>query len=497
MGENEILKVYSEGINSVLTLVKAMTEKIDSLNSEIKSLGDKMEDVTKDNLKLQQRVQSLESQTKKNSNNSSKPPSSDGFKKQTKSLRRSSGKSPGGQIGHKGTTLEKSENPDEIIIHKLYKCDLCGVSLEDILLERYIVRQVVDIPEIKAKVTEHRSEVIKCLCGHINKAAFPEDVLQPVQYGTKLKAASVYLSQNQLIPYKRQSEVFEDLFNIHLSQGTLVSINKSCYEALETVEENIKNKLKESTGTLHFDETGVSVNSILKWLHVTSNEEYTYYNVHAKRGCEAINDIGILSAFKGTAVHDCWKSYFTYTNCDHALCCAHILRELNGITELEKQSWAEDMKKLLLDIKSEVDKTSSLANALIIDRIIHYEKKYDAIVKIGLEEDFKQVIISNTEKPSRKKSKSGNLLNRLSLYKQEILRFMNDFDVPFDNNLAERDIRMTKVKQKISGTFRSSSGADYFARIRGYISTIKKQSKNVLESIEHALSGNPVDPTLT
>jgi transposase len=497
MSENEILKVYREGINSVLTLVTGMTEKIDSLNLEIKSLSDKIDDVTKENLELNQRVQSLESQTKKNSNNSSKPPSSDGFKKQTKSLRRPSGKSPGGQKGHKGTTLEQVENPDEIIEHKLDKCNLCEASLEDVPVEKHIIRQVVDIPKIKAKVTEHRAEVKRCFCGHLNKATFPQGVSQPVQYGNKLKATSVYLSQNQLIPYERQSEVFEDLFNIHLSQGTLVSINKSCYEALETVEENIKNKLKDSTGTLHFDETGVSVNSKLKWLHVTSNQEYTYYNIHAKRGCEAIDDIGILSVFKGTAVHDCWKSYHTYTDCDHSLCCAHILRELNGITEIEKQSWAEDMKNLLLNIKAEVDKTSSVANAVLLDKIIYFEAEYDAIVKAGLEEDFKQVIISNTEKPSRKKSKSGNLLNRLSLYKQQILAFMNDFDVPFDNNLAERDIRMTKVKQKISGTFRSSSGADYFARIRGYISTMKKQSKNILESIEYALSGNPVDPTLS
>lgn len=324
MSGSDILKVYNEGFNSVVELVKGLTQTINELNNKIST--------------LEERVQSLEKQTKTNSNNSSKPPSSDGLKKKTKILRKSSGKKPGGQPGHKGSTLEQVDNPDEIIEHTLDECSKCGASLKDVPIERYIIRQVIDLPEIKVKVTEHRAEVKKCTCGHINKSMFPEGINQPVQYGTKIKAASVYLNQYQFVPYDRQEEFFEDFFNHHISKGTLASINKICYNSLESVENSIKEILINDEGAVHYDETGVFVGKNLKWLHVTSNDQYTYYQVHAKRGSEAIDDIGILPEFKGTAVHDSWRSYNKYTNCNHALCCAHILRELNGITELEKQS---------------------------------------------------------------------------------------------------------------------------------------------------------------
>ena len=495
MSENEILKVYAEGISSVVNLVKNLSDKIDSLNDNVGKLTKEIDNLTEENSKLNERVQSLENQTKTNSNNSSKPPSSDGLKKKTKSLRKPSGKKPGGQPGHKGSTLEQVENPDEIIEHIIDKCIECGTSLEDVPVERYIIRQVIDLPDIKVKVTEHRAEVKKCTCGHINKAKFPEGISQSVQYGTKIKATSVYLNQYQFIPYDRQEEVFQDFFNHHISKGTLASMNKSCYHLLEAVEDNIKEALKNTEGAVHYDETGVYVDKKLKWLHVTSNEEYTYYHVHNKRGSEAIDDIGILPEFKGTAVHDSWRSYNKYTNCNHSLCCAHILRELNGITELEKQSWAKNMKELLLGIKSEVDETFGHANALNLDKIIKYEEQYKSIIKVGQEEDFKLNFDSKTDK--RKNSKSKSLLERLSLHKDEVLRFMNDFDIPFDNNQAERDIRMTKVKQKISGTFRSSYGSEFFARIRGYISTVRKHSKNIMECLESIFTGNPIDPTVT
>ena len=488
MSENEIIKIYTEGISAVVNLVKDLTEKIDSLNGKIDTL-------TEENKKLNERVQSLENQTKTNSNNSSKPPSSDGLKRKTKSLRTPSGKKPSGQPGHKGSTLEQVADPDEVIIHKLYNCEKCQADLKDTDVERHIVRQVIDLPETKVKFTEHRAEVKKCTCGHINKAKFPEGVNQPVQYGTKIKATSIYLNQYQFIPYDRQEECFENLFNHHISKGTLASINKTCYNSLESIENNIKEVLKNDDGAVHFDETGVFIDKKLNWLHVTSNDQFTYYQVHAKRGSEAMDEIGILSEFKGTAVHDSLRSYNKYTDCDHSLCGAHILRELNGITELEKQSWAEKMKILLLDIKSEVDKSFSYANALTLDRILLYEEKYDSIVISGQEENFKLNFDSETKKV--KKSKSKPLLERLALRKTEILNFMHDFDIPFDNNLAERDLRMTKVKQKVSGTFRSSCGADYFARIRGYISTVRKHSLNVMECLESIFNGSPIDPTET
>ena len=481
MSESDIIKTYNEGINSIVGLVKGLTQTINELNNKIST--------------LEERVQSLENQTKTNSNNSSKPPSSDGLKKKTKSLRKPSGKKPGGQPGHKGCTLKQVENPDEIIEYIVDKCEKCKASLDDVPVKRYIIRQVIDLPEIKVKVTEHRAEVKKCTCGHINKGNFPEGVTQPIQYGTKIRATSVYLNQYQFIPYDRQEEFFENLFNHHISKGTLASINKTCYDSLESIENNIKEILKNDTGAVHYDETGVFVDKKLKWLHVTSNNQFTYYNVHAKRGSEATDEIGILPEFHGTAVHDSWRSYNKYTKCDHSLCCAHILRELNAITELEKQNWAENMKLLLLEIKSEVDKAFPYANALTLDKIVLYEEKYNSIIVSGQEEDFKLNFDSKTKKV--KKSKSKPLLERLSLRRNEVLRFMTDFDIPFDNNQAERDIRMTKVKQKVSGTFRSSSGAEFFARIRGYISTVRKHSKNVIECLESTFTNNPIDPTLT
>lgn len=246
---------------------------------------------------------------------------------------------------------------------------------------------------------------------------------------------------------------------------------------------------------MHFDETGMYVDKKRKWLHIASNEQYTYYKVHEKRGKKATDDIGILPHFNGTAVHDCFKTYHQYTNCDHALCNAHILRELNGITELYKQDWAKPMKNLLIEIKKEVDLHYNTANALPLDKIEAFEKAYDEILKSALDEDYsKNIEIYSAEKV--KKSVSLNLINRLIGYKDQILAFMHDFDIPFDNNLAERDIRMTKVKQKISGRFRSTEGAYGFTRIRGYVSTIRKNCLNVLQSIESVFSENPIDPTL-
>lgn len=483
MSEDEIIKIYNEGINSVIALVKGLTETINNLNDKI--------------IALEERVKLLESQLNKNSKNSSKPPSSDGFKK-TKSLRKPTGRSPGGQEGHEGSTLEKVDNPDETIEYRVTECSNCGTSLEEVPVERYIVRQVFEVPKIKIKVTEHRGEVKICPhCKKVNTAKLPEGITQPVQYGEQLKAIMVYLSQYQLIPYERLKEFFEDIFGQRISKGTLASANETCYKLLKPIEENIKETLKTSIDAVHFDETGLFVNGKLKWLHVTSDDKYTYYSIQDKRGSDATDKIGILPKFEGTAVHDSWKSYFKYTNCNHSLCCAHILRELNGITELEKQEWAEDMKKLLLKIKSDVDAASSYSNALVLEKIIDYEKKYDEIIERGLLEDYKNNPVNEAnKKTSRKKSKSRNLLERLLLHKNEVLAFMNDFDIPFDNNLAERDIRMTKVKQKISGTFRSSSGAEQFARIRGYISTMRKQSQNILESLKSVFSSSPIDPTL-
>lgn len=489
MSEGKIIEIYNKGLSEVIDVIK-------NLSNQIKEQSASINQLSKENKSLNERVKSLESQVNKNSNNSSKPPSSDGFKKKTKSLRVKTDKNPGGQEGHEGKTLELSDNPDEIIIHGVDTCDICGTSLQDVKSERNIIRQVVDIPDIKVKVVEHRAEIKKCpKCRRKNTGKFPEGITNTVQYGEKIKAVSVYLTQYQLIPYKRGTELISDLFDINLSPGSMVNFNDSCHENLKSIEENIKASLINSKGAVHFDETGLSIDKKRQWLHVASNERYTYYEAHEKRGKEATDSIGILPNFIGTAVHDCWKTYLQYTDCDHSLCNAHILRELNGISELEKQSWAEPMKNLLTEIKKEVDLNWNTANALTLDKIEVFEKRYTQILDDGFKEDY----ITNSESYAKKKAKKStslNLLNRLSAYRQHILAFMYDFDIPFDNNLAERDLRMTKVKQKISGTFRSKDGANAFTRIRGYVSTVRKQGMNALKCIKSTFTENPVDPTL-
>lgn len=489
MSEGKIIEIYNQGISQVISVIKELSNEIKILNSQVETLS-------KDNKALNERVKSLESQVNKNSNNSSKPPSSDGFKKKTKSLRIKSGKKPGGQEGHEGTTLCLSETPDEIKIHSIEQCAECGTSLENVSPERYIIRQIIDIPEIKVKVTEHRAEVKICpICKCKNTASFPETLTNTVQYGERLKSVAVYLTQYQLIPYKRSAELIEDLFNHHLSQGSIVTFNQSCHDELEAITNNIRNSITSSTGAVHFDETGMYIDKKRQWLHVASNQNLTYYECHEKRGEKAINEIAILPNFTGTAVHDGFKTYNKYTSCDHALCNAHILRELNGITELQNQEWAKPMKNLLLEIKKEVELSWGALNALPLDKIKDFETKYDKILKAGFDEDYaKNIELYSGEKVKR--SVSLNLLNRLSGYRKQILAFMYDFDIPFDNNLAERDLRMAKVKQKISGTFRSSAGANAFTRIRGYVSTVRKQGKNALDCIKSVFTVNPIDPTL-
>jgi transposase len=482
VSEGKIIEIYNKGISEVIDVIKTLSNQIKEQNAQIESLTS--------------RVKSLESQVNKNSNNSSKPPSTDGFKKKTKTLRTKSGKKPGGQEGHDGKTLELSENPDEIIVHGVDKCDICGESLQDVTPESYIIRQVVDTPDIKVKVTEHRAEVKKCpKCRRRNTGKFPDGITNTVQYGEKVKSISVYLTQYQLIPYKRGSELIEDLFGISLSQGTMVNLNNKCHEELETIESNIKDSITNSVNAVHFDETGIYIDKKRQWLHVASNDKFTYYEAHEKRGKIATDKINILPNFNGTAVHDCFKTYHSYTSCKHALCNAHILRELNAITELEKQMWADPMKKLLIEIKKEVDSNWNTANSLSLDKTEAFEERYTKILKDGFVEDYNANRKLYSEEKV-KKSTSLNLLNRLSSHKEEILSFMYDFNIPFDNNLAERDLRMAKVKQKISGTFRSLEGANAFTRIRGYVSTVRKNGLNTLDCIKSIFTNNIIDPTL-
>lgn len=446
-------------------------------------------------LALEARVKELEDQLAKNSRNSGKPPSSDGLKKpRTRSLRRKSGRKPGGQKGHKGHTLEMVAQPDHTTVHSVAVCPACQEDLSSIRSAGHVRRQVFDVPPVQIEVTEHRAEVKACPHCHTRvRADFPEGVTQPVQYGSRLKGQASYLNTYQLIPMERVCELLGDFYGQRPSPALVESANEAVEQGSNPALAEIQRQLTQAQ-VAHFDESGVRVAGKTQWLHATSTATLTYYDVHAKRGREAMEAIGILSAFGGRAVHDHWRSYKTFTKCDHAYCNAHHLRELQFITEQYEQPWAEEMAQLLLDIKEEVAETALIADALPAERIAHFEQRYDALLQQGFNANPPPETPPPKKRGRTKQTPPKNLLDRLDKHQSEVLAFMYDFRVPFDNNLVERDVRMVKVKQKVSGAFRTVAGARTFCAIRSYISTVRKQGGNVIDALQSALEGDPFMP---
>ena len=439
-----------------------------------------------DNANLRAENARLLSILNRNSQNSSKPPSSDGLKKKPrpKSLREVSGRSSGGQKGHSGSTLSPVENPDEIHVHRVEQCGDCRSLLADLPASGVEIRQVFEIPEPRLNVIEHRAEKKTChACGKQNVAAFPVGVERPIQYGPRFKGLVTYLQCYQMVPYNRLTELLGDVYGVTISEGTVANTAESAYAHLDGFEEHTKQLLAEAS-TLHSDESGIRVGKKLHWLHTASTKTLTHYGLHEKRGQEATDAIDILPNFKGTLVHDCWAPYFNL-NVKHALCNAHLLRELNGVVEDTKHDWASDMRKLLSGANSAVKESD--ANCLTEAQLETLSNRYRKIVEIGIAETGGLGPVERTA--------SRCLLERFILRDHQVLLFTKEPDVPFDNNQAERDIRMAKVKQKISGCFRSEQGAKQFARIRSYVSTVKKQSQNILESLQNVFLGKPFIPT--
>lgn len=483
----EALAIYRAGPEAVVKVLCELSRQVDLLQEENAVLKECVAN-------LQERVKALEDQIAKNSRNSSKPPSSDGLNKPApRSLRPKGERKAGGQKGHCGHTLEMVEKPDYTVVHPADQCEECGLSIVEEETCGVEKRQVFDIPPIKVEVTEHKAEIKKCpRCGHLNKGTFPEDVTAPAQYGLRLKGIWVYLKDYQLMPYKRTRELLRDIFGCDPSEGTLVNAADKCSRILKAVVEQIKQQIAASS-VVNFDETGSSVMGRRRWLHVAGTSKLTNYGIHPKRGSEAMDDIGILTGFEGRAIHDFWRPYFKY-GCDHGLCNAHHLRELIFLHEVQGQSWAREMIDCLLKIKKVVDERRSGTDSLLEEKIAEFEALYQEVLDRGYVENPLPEQPKKKKRGRRKKTKSRNLLERLDEHRKEALAFMYDFNVPFDNNLAERDIRMAKVQQKISGTFRSEDGAKTFCRIRGYISTARKNGVNVLEAIRNALAGNPFNP---
>ena len=450
-------------------------------------------------LALLKRIEALEAENKQlrdqlalNSQNSSKPPSSDPSRK-NKSLRKSRGRSRGGQPGHKGHHLPFSESPDHVEPHFVSTCEACGEDLSQVMVEARHKRQVFDLPPLQLEVTEHQVEQKICpCCRHLNRSSFPAGIEAPTQYGPRIKGLAVYLNQYQFLPFDRCQQFFEDLFGQPLNAATIYASLQQAAQRLNPLQQQVAEALIQAE-VVQFDETSLFENKQRRWLHSASTEELTFYFIHDKRGRAGMDAAGILPQFEKTAIHDHWESYQHY-ECDHGFCNAHHLRELTRAYEQEKAFWAQEMSDLLVEIKEQVDqakfKEQSALNPVLLD---HFRQRYRDITQEALK---LYPPPPQTKKRGRpKQSKAKNLLDRLILYEyeKETLLFMDDFRVPFDNNQAERDIRMVKLKQKISGGFRTAEGSQAFCTIRGAISTTRKQGKSIFEMLTQALSlPNPV-----
>lgn len=473
LSDQEIQGIYDSGFDAVRNVIRQFEQRLE---------------------RLERLVDTLMASKSKNSQNSHKPPSSDGLKRnnRTSSLRGKSGRKPGGQKGHEGTTLQMSATPEHIEKHEPSHCQSCCRSLRSVTpSHEYVSRQVFDIPSIKVTVTEHQVYSKHCPhCGAHSSGSFPPEATQRVQYGPRLQAIGTYLMNYQLLPFERSEELFNDLFGVKLSHGTLARINQRCHDRLDGAEAWIRRCIL-TQPVVHFDETGLFVNTHLQWLHIAGSVEATLYACCEKRGCDGMDSMGILPHYDGVAIHDGWKAYWKYA-CGHGLCNAHHLRELKFIIEQYAQGWAKRMKRLLRTMNDSVKRCQD--SCLPRRMIVRFERRYAAILRAGYHENpVSQEKCPVVKRGRKAQSVARNLLDRFLRYQREVMAFVYDFNVPFDNNLAERDGRMMKLRMKISGGFRSMGGAEVFCRIRSYISTVKKQHKNIFDALCQVFTGSPVE----
>jgi transposase len=489
---NLLLKKRILGTDQVIS---ALVEKIDFLSNRLAQVEKENQELKKENVEIKKaftevksenadlkaRITELEARLNSNSRNSNMPPSSDGYKKKPALPKEKKGKQ-GGQKGHKGRTLHQVEHPDNIVKHKPGPCD-CGCELpgsELVLAEK---RQVFDFPQPQLEITEHQILKGQCpKCGQWHRGTAPEGVNAPVQYGNGVKAYAVLLNVHFNLPFKKIQLLFSDLFGYPINESTVYSAGRQCYEKLEETEEAIKLRIAESD-VAHADETGVRVQEKLHWLHTATSLLFTYLFMHAKRGALALtSDKSILDKIIGWLVHDCWSSYFSFDNMKHAICGAHILRELEGLAESGHSKWAKVFKTFLMSVYV-------MPFEERVKRRQHIEARYTLMCGIG----------ERAEPPPRKtpgkrgrykRTKGRNLVERLIREQNAVLAFAFNEGVPFTNNLAERDIRPSKVKQTVSNCFRTFTGAEIYARIQGFVSTARKHNRNVFSELRTTFEGH-------
>jgi transposase len=443
---------------------------------------------------LHAELKELRARLSTNSRNSSKPPSSDGYAKPKRkaSVPRERGRRrPGHQPGAPGTHLRQVEKPDDTIIHPPTNCEKCGGSLADGEVVGSEARQVFDLPPIRLLVTEHQAEHRRCRCGMVTCGKFPPEVRAPAQYGPGVRALATYLHVYQHLPFKREAELLEDSFGISIATGSLAAMVAECGQKLERA--GFVEKLRElliASPVIHCDETGGRVVDELRWVHVASTDRLTLLTVHAKRGIEGMDAAGVLPVYKGVPVHDCWGPYGHYRDAQHALCGAHLLRELDGAADpdLWDQRWAADLAAVLRAAVHAVNEARQGGHARVHPAVVkNLLRAYDQAVRAGRR--------AYPEQLSGRRPKPAALLDRLDKQREQVLRFLTDLRVPSHNNQAERDLRMVKLQQKISGCWRSEDGAKTFFSIRSYISTARKQGQNVIDVLRLAYQDSPWLPS--
>src|ERR1039457_6113346 len=462
---------------------------VDSLRRELGDSRAALAQAVAELARAQERIAELEARLNQTPRNSSRPPSAEGLGKPPRSLRKKSGRKPGGQDGHEGRTLMQAARPDREVPHEPACCGGCGARLAGQRVTGVERCQVLDLPPVAVKVTEHQLIERECSCGHRTRGVAPAGAEAPVQYGPRIAAIIIYLYTGQFLSEKRTAQALAELFGVPLSQGTVAGITARAAGRLGGFLERAREEIAASA-VAGFDETGFRVAGKLHWVHCARTGKYTLLTGHARRGTQAMEAMGVLPSFAGVAVHDAWAPHDTYTAPEHQLCCAHALRELQAITDVAPEGdwcWAAQAAEAITGMQKLVSEAISQGCAAADPAALaEWTRAYRSAALIGA---------SQTAARSGKLMRKHNALARRLLDRQDdYLRFTQDRRVPADNNGSERDIRMIKLRQKISGCLRTLTAAQQFCAIRSYLSTAAKHGLSFFDALVMLTEDQPWTP---